>query len=84
VPGENIIVPVLMFFGGFLGGLHFPLSVRILARKKAGIVYAVDLFGSSLGALITSVIFIPILGIVFTLFLFIALNFLIAIGLRTL
>ncbi len=84
VPGENILVPVLIFFGGFLGGLHFPLSVRILARKKAGIVYAVDLLGSSLGALITSVIFIPILGIVFTLFLFVALNFLIAIGLRTL
>ncbi len=83
VPGENIIVPVLIFFGGFLGGLHFPLSVRILSRKKAGIVYATDLLGSSLGALITAVIFIPILGIVFTLFLFVVLNFLIAIGLRT-
>lgn len=83
LPSANIIIPILIFFGGFMGGLHFPLSVGILKRKKAGIVYGVDLIGSSLGALITSIIFIPILGIIFTLFIFVVLNVLIAIGLRT-
>ncbi len=83
LPSANIIIPILIFFGGFMGGLHFPLSVGILKRKKAGIVYGVDLIGSSIGALITSIIFIPILGIIFTLFIFVVLNVLIAIGLRT-
>ncbi len=83
LPSANIIIPILIFFGGFMGGLHFPLSVAILKRKKAGIVYGVDLIGSSIGALITSIIFIPILGIIFTLFIFVVLNVLIAIGLRT-
>lgn len=83
LPSANIIIPILIFFGGFMGGLHFPLSVGILKRKKAGIVYGVDLIGSSIGALITSIIFIPILGIIFTLFIFVVLNVLVAIGLRT-
>jgi spermidine synthase len=83
LPGTNFIIPVLIFTGGFLGGLHFPMSVAILKREKAGIVYGVDLFGSSVGALITTVIFIPILGIVFTLVIFILLNLLVGIGLRT-
>ncbi|MBA7669937.1 Polyamine aminopropyltransferase [subsurface metagenome] len=83
LPSANIIIPILIFFGGFMGGLHFPLSVGVLKRKKAGIVYGVDLIGSSIGALITSIIFIPILGIIFTLFIFVVLNVLVAIGLRT-
>lgn len=82
VPGTTVIIPCLVFFGGFMGGLHFPLSVAILKRRYAGTVYSVDLIGSSLGALITAVIFIPILGIIFTLFLFITLNIIIGISLR--
>ncbi|MGB3341860.1 MAG: hypothetical protein WBB37_10315 [bacterium] len=82
VPGTTVIIPFLVFIGGFIGGLHFPLSIAILRRRHAGTVYSVDLIGSSLGALITAVIFIPILGIVFTLFLFIILNILVGIGLR--
>lgn len=83
IPGAAVIIPFLIFFGGFMGGLHFPLSVGILKRKKAGIVYGIDLIGSSIGALVTSIIFIPILGIIFTLFIFVVLNVLVAIGLRT-
>lgn len=84
LPVANIIIPILIFIGGFLGGLHFPVSVKILGKEKAGIIYSVDLLGSSLGALVTAVILIPILGIVFTLFIFILLNLLVGIGLRTL
>lgn len=83
IPGINFIIPILIFFGGFMGGLHFPLSIGILKRNKAGVLYSVDLIGSSLGALITSVIFIPILGIISTLLIFVILNLLIGIGLRT-
>ena len=82
VPGTTVIIPGLVFFGGFMGGVHFPLSIAILKRRYAGSVYSIDLIGSSLGALITAVIFIPILGIVFTLFLFIILNILVGISLR--
>lgn len=77
-----VLIPFLVFFGGFMGGLHFPLSIALLKRKHAGMVYSVDLVGSSLGAIATAVVFIPILGIVFTLYLYIALNLLVGIGLR--
>lgn len=83
VPGAHVIVPALIFCGGFLGGLHFPLSVKLLTREKAAYVYSVDLIGSSIGALLTSVILIPIVGIVYTLFLFVVLNAIVGIGLLT-
>ncbi len=83
LPGAHIIIPILIFFGGFLGGLHFPVSIGILKKRRAPILYSVDLVGSSVGALVTSVIFIPILGIIYTLFIFVLLNLLIGIGLRT-
>lgn len=83
LPGTNLIIPLLIFIGGFLGGIQFPLSIGILKRERAGIVYGIDMLGSSLGALVTAVIFIPILGIVFTLVIFVILNLLVGIGLRT-
>ncbi len=82
VPGINVFIAVLIFLGGFLGGLHFPLSVGILEKKSAGLIYGIDLIGSSLGALITAVLFIPILGIINTLLIFLLLNVLVGIGLR--
>jgi predicted membrane-bound spermidine synthase len=82
IPGTTLLISFLIFFGGFMGGLHFPLSMALLKRTNAGSVYSVDLIGSSLGALITAVIFIPILGIVFTLFLFFVFNVVVGIGLR--
>lgn len=83
IPGTQIILPVLIFGGGFFGGLHFPLSVRALMREKAGYVYSTDLIGSSLGALATAVILIPIVGIFYTLVFFIVFNLLVGVGLRT-
>jgi spermidine synthase len=83
LPGIRAIIPLLVFFGGFLGGVHFPLSVKILRRRNAGVVYGIDLLGSSIGAFATSIVFIPILGIPYTVFLFVILNVLVAFGLRT-
>ncbi|UCC12887.1 MAG: methyltransferase domain-containing protein [candidate division WOR-3 bacterium] len=83
IPGAHIVILILIFSGGFLGGLHFPLSVKIMRRRNAGIVYGIDLVGSSIGALITAILFIPILGLVYTLMLLIIVNLLVSWGLRT-
>lgn len=83
-PGVYLFVPVLVFLGGFLGGLHFPLSVGVMKRRSAGVIYGIDLIGSGSGALVTAVIFIPVIGIVYTLLLLIVLNGIVGIGLRTL
>jgi spermidine synthase len=79
----NMIIVFLVFVGGLLGGMHFQLSVAVLEKQKAGFIYGVDLIGSSVGALVTAMILIPILGIIQTLFLFGAMNLLLGIGLAT-
>lgn len=83
IPGSNYLISLLIFSGGFLGGIHFPLSIGILGKEKAGNIYGIDLFGSSLGALVVALMLIPILGIPYTLLIFILLNLLVTIGLRT-
>jgi spermidine synthase len=82
-PLVNVVIAVLVFVGGLLGGVHFPLSVAIISRQKAGYVYGIDLVGSSLGALVTAMVLIPVLGIVFTLLVFGLLNCLVGFGLNT-
>jgi spermidine synthase len=80
-PLVNMIIPVLVFGGGLMGGLHFPLSIAIISRERAGFVYGIDLIGSSLGALMTAMILIPVLGIVFTLAIFGLMNLFVGVGL---
>ncbi len=77
----NYIIPVLLFVGGFLGGIHFPMAVEIAGESSAGILYGIDLFGASLGALITATILIPILGILSTSLIFILWNLIVSLGL---
>ncbi len=77
----NYIIAILLLAGGFLNGLHFPLVIDIFFEKKSGILYGIDLLGASFGALITALIFIPILGILYTSVLFIILNFIVGLGL---
>lgn len=56
-------------FTGFLVGAEFPLASSILLKRKdkivrvAGSLYAYDLWGAILGAVLTSVFFIPLLGV---------------------
>jgi spermidine synthase len=83
IPAVNVLIPILIFCGGVIGGLHFPLSVTIVSQKRAGTIYGIDLIGSAFGALATAVLLIPIIGIQFTLLLFIVLNVLVGMGLRT-
>lgn len=80
-PLVNLVISLLVFCGGLMGGLHFPLSIAIIGKEKAGFVYGIDLIGSSLGALVTAMVLIPVLGIVFTLAIFVSLNLFVGVGL---
>jgi spermidine synthase len=74
------LFPLLTLGAGFIGGAQFPLANRLVLQNSghlgrvAGFLYAFDLAGSSVGAILTSAIFIPILGIYPTLFLLSILN----------
>lgn len=69
------IFPFVVGGAGFIGGCQFPLANHLYLRKSslkkgsAGLLYGIDLTGSSAGALLTSGFIIPILGIPNTLLL---------------
>lgn len=66
----SFIFFLLSAISGFLVGSEFPLANSIYQTKKstqtAGILYALDLFGSWIGALIISVALIPVIGLIST------------------
>jgi len=65
---------------GFLIGLEFPLASKMYLKESkrlggvAGVLYASDLLGGWLGALFVSVALVPVLGIVETCLLVVALK----------
>lgn len=68
--GSNIIFPFLPIIAGFIGGFQFPLansiylkSIKANAGHSAGLTYGIDLFGSCLGAALTLIILVPVIGI---------------------
>ena len=75
------ILVVFALIAGILVGMEFPLSAHILARENkqfaqaAGKVYALDLLGACTGGIVTSVFFIPVLGIPQTIIFLIILKF---------
>ncbi|MFH1288421.1 MAG: fused MFS/spermidine synthase [bacterium] len=76
----NIIVFLsILFIPSFIIGGLFPLANKISIDKNDdripfGRLYACDLFGSAFGALLTASIFIPLLGIYFTLVIIACIN----------
>ncbi len=76
----ELIFPFLTLVAGFLGGVHFPLANKIYLGEReeigriGGLINGVDLLGSAAGALVISVILLPILGIEKGIYLIIALN----------
>ena len=60
---------LLPIVAGFIGGFQFPLANDILLAglprvgRVVGLLYGLDLFGSCLGAFLTSAFLIPLLGI---------------------
>ncbi len=63
-----LVFPVLTFLCGLIGGYQFPLASRIYfadapeARRNPGTLYALDLAGSCLGAVVFSAWLIPLFG----------------------
>jgi len=63
------IIILFSAMGGLVVGIEFPLSTQIFNENdkklvsSAGTIYAMDLFGAFTGGMITSIIFIPVLGI---------------------
>jgi spermidine synthase len=61
--------PFLTLVAGFLGGIHFPLANKVYLQGReeigriSGFMYGIDLAGSAAGALVISVILVPIVGI---------------------
>jgi spermidine synthase len=70
----------LTFLSGALTGMEYPVALRLLDRsfravsETGGRLYAVDLAGGFLSALITPVVLIPAMGIGKSLFLVLALK----------
>lgn len=70
IPAE-IILPILNCLAGFLVGSEFPLANKIILTDKevartVGTLYASDLIGACLGAVLSGIFLIPILGIQMT------------------
>ena len=65
----QVAFPLLSFLAGVVGGLQFPLANDLWlaempgAARAAGYTYGVDLLGSCLGALLTTALLVPVLGI---------------------
>lgn len=65
---------------GFLVGAIFPLANQVFLEKdkkavlKTGILYSADLIGAFFGAILTSIVLIPILGVHQTVYITMAIN----------
>ena len=77
----QIIFLLLIVGAGFIGGYQFPLANHLIFQgqqrieRVGGMLYASDLFGSVVGALITSTLLIPIVGLGNTCLVFSLVNF---------
>jgi spermidine synthase len=65
----QIAFPLLALVAGLVGGLQFPLAGKLWleetpgAARAAGYVYGADLLGACAGALLTTALLVPVLGI---------------------
>jgi spermidine synthase len=63
---SQVLFPVLAFFSGMLGGYEFPIASRIFFSfgrgRSPGTLYALDLAGSCLGAVLFSAYLVPVFG----------------------
>jgi predicted membrane-bound spermidine synthase len=75
----QLVFPVLAAAGGVLGGYQFPVATEIYLGERGskgglGTLYALDLFGGSVGALLLSTYLIPVFGFWKTAWLSLAVN----------
>jgi spermidine synthase len=57
-----VLFPVLALLCGMLGGYEFPVASRIFSGRSTGTLYALDVAGSCVGAMLFSVYLIPVFG----------------------
>jgi spermidine synthase len=57
-----VAFPVLALLCGMLGGYEFVVASRIFCARNPGTLYALDLAGSCLGAVLFSIYLIPVFG----------------------
>ena len=83
---HEIVFPILTLAIAFLVGSEFPIAGKLYMKesveKTAGVLYASDLFGACLGAVLVTTILIPLLGLLNTCFLIGFLNLISGIILR--
>jgi spermidine synthase len=73
------LFPVMAALAGLLGGYQFPIAAEIYlldpkGRPRLGILYAVDLLGGCLGALLLAAYLVPVFGLWRTALLVLAVN----------
>jgi len=64
--GPTLVFPSLALVTGGFAGMAFPLAMALLqgdAGRKAGLLYGADLVGGCVGALLSSALLVPVLGI---------------------
>lgn len=75
-----IVFPIVALFCGFLGGYQFPLASQLFYKDEregtpnTGWIYAIDLAGACLGAILISTYCVPVLGFLKTSVLLCMLN----------
>jgi len=79
--GDNLVLSFIVpLITGFIGGYQFPLGNALYYSGSqeiiAGRIYGYDLFGSCLGGILISVIFIPVVGIYFSCLILLLLSIL--------
>ncbi|MBW2545252.1 MAG: hypothetical protein JRD43_07330 [Deltaproteobacteria bacterium] len=82
----NLAFALLTVLIGALTGYEFPIAGKILFSspwETAGSLYAADLLGASLGALVVSLFIVPVFGIYYTCALLIVFKMFIILGLLT-
>jgi spermidine synthase len=66
IPAPVVVFPLLALVAGALTGMAFPLAVALMrgsAGRAAGLLYGADLVGGCVGALVSAVFLVPVLGI---------------------
>ena len=81
LPVFKYMILLLAAVSGAVVGAEFPVSSELNAGSKreyartAGRIYATDLAGACLGGILTAVLFIPVLGIIATMYILICIKF---------
>lgn len=81
---SKLVFPALAGCCGLLGGYQFPIASRVFFEdrsdaRRGGTVYALDLVGACVGALLPSIYLIPVFGLLRTALLIVMVDLLVAL-----